>query len=85
MRKPCTFEDLPAMFKEHIVAVCDTFEVLKCKRIDDKEFKCFVKDDNIIGLFSYHKDYLQENVSCTWLNPCDIELFSKAIQESTRP
>ncbi|MCO1599809.1 hypothetical protein [Desulfosporosinus nitroreducens] len=80
MSKPCTFEDLPIEFQEHITAVCDTFEVLKCKRTDDKEFKCFVKDDDIIGLFLYR----EKRVSCIWLGKYDIEILRSAL-ESTRP
>lgn len=84
MRKPCTFEDLPAGLRDHIVAVCNKFEVLKCKRIDDKEFACFVKDDSIVGIFSYRKDWSQNYVSCTWLSEVDIEILRSALQ-STRP
>ena len=85
MRKECTFDDLPIRLQEHITAVCDTFEVLKCKRIDDKEFICFVKDGSIVGIFSYRNDWLKENVSCTWLSQGDIDILHNATQESTRP
>lgn len=81
--KQISFEELPQILQDRVTGWAsvsnEQYEILRCELNNQNDARCFVKSDQIIGIF----DKISDLVRCVWLNESELKFLLESLNVTT--